>query len=102
MSGDDHDPVPIADVLATVRAEYGLPESDAFVALAKRWSEVVGPEVVAHARLESVRDGTASIVADGPIWATQLRYLENEICDRANALVGADTVRSVRVRVGAS
>ena len=98
-SADARDPIPIADALAAVRAELGLPDTDAFRTLVERWSDVVGDDVAAHAQLESMRDGTASVVADSPLWASQLRYLEIAIRERANDVVGSVVVRAVRVRV---
>jgi predicted nucleic acid-binding Zn ribbon protein len=97
--GIGSDPVPIADALARVQAELGLPESDVLGVLTTRWDEVVGSDVAAHARLDSVRDGTAAIAVDSSLWASQLRYLEGDIVDRANALVGSAVVHGIRVRV---
>jgi predicted nucleic acid-binding Zn ribbon protein len=99
-TADARDPIPIADALAAVRAELGLPATDAFRALVEGWSDVVGSDVAAHARLDSLHDGTVSVVADSPLWASQLRYLETTIRERANRLVGSDVVHAVRVRVG--
>jgi predicted nucleic acid-binding Zn ribbon protein len=82
-----------------VRAEFGLPDGDALRTLVERWPEVVGDDVAAHARLDALRDGTLVIVADDPIWASQLRYLEAAILERANGLAGAPLADSVRVRV---
>ena len=39
------------------------------------------------------RDETISIVVDSTLWATQLRYLEDDIVERANALVGSASRR---------
>jgi predicted nucleic acid-binding Zn ribbon protein len=94
-----HDPVPLADALAAVGEELGLPSGDAFATLVARWDEVVGSDVAAHAHLESVRDGVATVAVDDPLWASQLRYLETAMVDRAATVVGADVVRAVRVRV---
>jgi len=94
------DPVPIADALQKVRAELGLPEGDALGRLTDHWVDVVGGDVAAHARLDTLRDGVVSIVADSSLWASQLRYLETAVRDRANTLIGDDVVRSIRVRVG--
>jgi predicted nucleic acid-binding Zn ribbon protein len=91
--------VSIADALARVQAELGLPETDTLRALTDAWENVVGVDVAAHARLEAVRDETISIAVDGTLWATQLRYLEADIVERANALVGTVVVRGIRVRV---
>ena len=40
-------------------------------------------------------------MVDGTLWATQLRYLEADIVERANALVGSRVVHGIRVRVEA-
>jgi predicted nucleic acid-binding Zn ribbon protein len=97
---DARDPIPLADALAAVRAELGLPDGDAFQVLVDGWSDVVGPDVAAHAHLDSLHDGTVSVVVDSTLWASQLRYLETMIRDRANDLVGRVVVHAVRVRVG--
>lgn len=99
MDGHDAYPVRIGDALVRVCSELGLPAPDAAGVLAARWAEVVGVDVAAHVRLSTVRDGTAVLTADSSLWASQLRYLQTEIVDRANALVGAGVVRAVRVRV---
>ena len=93
------EPVSIGDALARVQAELGLPETDALRALTDAWETVVGVDVAAHARLVAVRDETISIVVDGTLWATQLRYLEADIVERANALVGSRVAEQIRVRV---
>jgi hypothetical protein len=92
--------VRLGDALGRVGAELGLPEPTAFDALAAHWSEIVGADIASHARLDSVRDGVATVTADGPIWATQLRYLETAIVEGASAVVGEGVVCTVRVRVG--
>ena len=92
--------MPLSEALAKVGKELGLAPGDAHGTLDARWSEVMGADVAAHARLVSVRDGTLTVTVDDPIWATQLRYLETAVVERATALVGPDTVTTVRVRVG--
>src|SRR3954471_3089194 len=93
------EPVSIGDALARVQAELGLPETDALRTVTAAWEIVVGADVAAHARLEALRDETISIVGDGTLWATQLRYLEADIVERANALVGSSVAQRIRVRV---
>jgi predicted nucleic acid-binding Zn ribbon protein len=93
------EPVPISDALARVQAELGLPETDALRALTDAWETLVGVDVAAHARLEALRDETISIAVDGTLWATQMRYLEAAIVERANALVGSRVAQRIRVRV---
>jgi predicted nucleic acid-binding Zn ribbon protein len=97
-AGDD--PVPLSDALARIGAEFGLAPGDAHATLDNRWAEVMGDDIAAHARLVSVRDGVITVVVDGPIWATQLRYLETAVVERATALVGEGVVHALQVRVG--
>lgn len=96
----DDEPVRLSDALAKVGAELGLAPGGAHVTLDARWSEVMGADVAAHARLVSVRDGTLTVAVDDPIWASQLRYLEPAIVARATALLGPAVVTRVKVRVG--
>jgi predicted nucleic acid-binding Zn ribbon protein len=97
-SGGD-EPTSIGDALAAVGRDLGMPATGAVTALERRWPEVVGEEVAEHATPSSVRDGVLTVVVDGPIWATQLRYLEAVILERAAAVTGDGVVTSVRVRV---
>ena len=97
-TGDE--PMPLSDALARVGSEFGLAPGNAHGVLDARWTEVMGADVAAHARLVSVRDGVLTVAVDDPIWASQLRYLETAVLDRATALVGPDVVRELRVRVG--
>jgi predicted nucleic acid-binding Zn ribbon protein len=96
------EPVPLADALAKIGAEFGLAPGGAQATLDTRWDEVMGADVAAHARLLSLREGTLTVVVDDPIWATQLRYLAPAIVTRATALLGPGVVEQLRVRVGSS
>jgi predicted nucleic acid-binding Zn ribbon protein len=97
----DDDFTALGDALERVRAELGLPAPAALDVLRERWPEIVGADVATHARLDAVRDGIATVTADGPMWATQLRYLEAAIVAGVEATVGVGVVTAVRVRVGA-
>jgi len=93
------DPKPLAEALREVGAQLGLPEPDLVASLGDRWVDVVGVTVAAHARPRGLRDGTLTIAVDAPPWATELRYLEREICARLAAISGQDSVQHVRVVV---
>jgi predicted nucleic acid-binding Zn ribbon protein len=95
----DSEPRRLRDALAEVTADLGWPEPDAFTALAANWQDLVGDELAAHCRLESVRDGVLRVSVDSAPRATQLRYLESDVVDRSAALVGVGVVRAVQVRV---
>jgi predicted nucleic acid-binding Zn ribbon protein len=76
-----------------------MPAPDALATLAGAWPEIVGAAVVSHAVVRSVRDGVCTIAVDGAGWATQLRYAEHQIVERANRCCGAGLVTAIRVVV---
>ena len=99
VPGEEVDAVPVADPLAAVTAELGIPDPTALGALTKRWDEVVGPAVAPHARLRSLRGDVLTIAVDAPPWATELRYLEDTLRERVADVTGTNVVRTVRVVV---
>jgi predicted nucleic acid-binding Zn ribbon protein len=56
-------------------------------------------QVAQHSRPRGVRNGVLDIAVDAPAWATQLRYLEADLVDRASRLVGPGVVAAVRISV---
>ena len=97
--GDDREPRPVGESLDVLRAQLGLPADDALARLEARWSEVVGDDVAAHARIARLRDGTLTVAVDSPPWATQLTYLEAVLTERAAAIVGDGVVGAIKVVV---
>jgi predicted nucleic acid-binding Zn ribbon protein len=93
------DPVLLGDSLAAVGRELGMPPPDAFATLTNAWPEIVGDALGPHASVRSVRDGLCTIAVDGPGWATQLRYAETQIVERATGCCGPGVVTSIRVVV---
>ena len=97
-AGDE--PVPLSDALAAVGAELGLPAGNAHGTLEEHWADVMGDDIAAHAHLVAVRDGVLTVAVDGPIWATQMRYLEAAVVERAATVLGPGVVTAMKVRVG--
>ena len=91
--------VQLRDAVAAVGRELGIPASDAFAALTIAWPEIVGEALVTHAEVRSIRDGVCTIAVDGPGWATQLRYAEQQLVERAGRCCGPGVVTSIRVIV---
>ena len=101
MSRDhgSQEPVPLGEAVAAVGRELGIPPPDALATLASAWPEIVGDALVAHAEVRSIRDGVCTIAVDGPGWATQVRYAERQVVERAQRCCGGDVVTSIRVVV---
>jgi predicted nucleic acid-binding Zn ribbon protein len=102
-SGSSGEPVPLGDAVAAVGKELGLPEPNDLAMLATAWSDIVGATIAAHASVRSVRDGVCTVEVDAAGWATQIRYAEQQVVERAAVWCGPGVVTSVRVLVaGAS
>lgn len=88
------------DGVDQVLRHLGAPSRGALNALFTRWSELVGPRVAEHAELVGIADGRLTVRVDDPAWASQIRWLEQELVTRAAAIVGPDVVSGIDVRVG--
>jgi predicted nucleic acid-binding Zn ribbon protein len=93
------DPVPVARSLDAVMAGLGGPNVETIVTVHQRWADVVGSEVVAHARPVSVEGGCLRVAVDSPGWANHLRWAEADILARVAVLVGTEEITSITVRV---
>jgi predicted nucleic acid-binding Zn ribbon protein len=94
---DPADPSPLRTLLGDAASGYGLDDALAAGTLSKRWPEVVGETLAAHARPSSLRSGVLRVRADSPVWAHEIGYLVGEIRAKANAFLGRDAVSEVKV-----
>ena len=62
-----------------------------------RWDALVGPEIAAHCRPQTLTEGELLVVAESTAWATQLRLLAPSILGKLHAQVGGDVVTRLRV-----
>lgn len=95
-------PQRLVGALDAVAASLGSPSVTAIVMVYERWDEIVGPEVAAHARAVGINEGALRVEADGPGWASHVRWAEAEILRSLEGLVGAGQITSVQVRVARS
>jgi len=93
------EPVALGDSLAAVGRQLGMPEPDVFAKLAEAWPGIVGDQLAPHTSVRSLRDGVCTVEADGPGWATRLRYAERQLVERAGECCGAGVVTSFRTVV---
>jgi predicted nucleic acid-binding Zn ribbon protein len=64
------------------------------------WRDVVGESVAGHAKPVAVRQGTLVVDVDDPVWATQLRWLGNDLLGKLAEAVGSPVAERVEIRVG--
>jgi predicted nucleic acid-binding Zn ribbon protein len=96
---DSEEPVLLRDAVDAVGRELGMPPADAFSQLSAAWPTVVGAHLAPHVSVRSVRDGVCTVEVDGSGWATQLRYAEQQLVERAVECCGPGVVTSIRVVV---
>ena len=82
-----------------VTAGLGAPGVDVVVTVHQRWAEIVGEEVADHVRPLGIEAGRLKVAADGPAWASHLRWSEAEIVGRLADLLGPDQITGIVVRV---
>ena len=68
--------------------------------LGRRWGGVVGDRLAMECAPAALEAGVLVVRASSAAWGVQIRFLEGEIRDRANAALAAEVVREVRVTIG--
>ncbi len=91
------DPQRLGPILADYVAERGWDAPLAHARVFAEWPALVGAEVAAHCRPETLRDGQLRIVAESTAWATQLRLLNATLLARLVAGLGADVVTKLHI-----
>ena len=92
-------PRPVADGLDHLARRLGAPTASALGAVFSHWEEAVGPTIAAHATPRSLADGVLVVGVDQPGWATQLRYLTNDLLQRLKEVAGEGVVGRIDIRV---
>jgi len=93
------EPRPLSASLGRLAASLGAPAPPVLSAVFVGWERVVGPDVAAHARPVTLRDGVLVVDVDQPAWATQLNYLKADLLRQIDEATGSSEVTEVRVRV---
>ncbi|MGP0107722.1 MAG: DUF721 domain-containing protein [Acidimicrobiales bacterium] len=97
--GGDHGARPLDASLDAVSQRLGMRDSRGLGRLFSQWEEIVGPAMAGH--VQPVRlDAEALVVSvDHPAWATQVRYLGDELLDRVAEQAGVERPGRLEVRV---
>jgi predicted nucleic acid-binding Zn ribbon protein len=92
------DPEPLNAAIGGLIASRGWREAAAVGSVFGRWAEIVGSDLAAHTRPDTLEGGELTVTADSTAWATQVRLLAAHLVRRLNAELGDGTVQRVRVR----
>jgi predicted nucleic acid-binding Zn ribbon protein len=64
-----------------------------------RWEDAVGPAIAANVQPIRLEQGTLLVEVDDPAWATQIRFLADDVRRRLHEVTGV-VVERLEVRVG--
>lgn len=92
-------PTEMASLLDRVVRGMGAPGTDAVDLVFNRWEEVVGSVLASRTRPAGLDKGRLVLVADDPAVVSHVRYLEADLLERLDGLLGAGRVTGVDVRV---
>lgn len=98
----DSEPRPISDGIERLLRSLRGGERRTTVTVFSRWTDLVGEGVAAHVRPLKLDRGTLIVEVDDPAWATQIKFLEEDLlsrlCDSGDMSVQTLSVRVRRRR----
>ncbi len=93
---DERRPTPLADALASYLRQAGLVKRVEQAGIVEEWAELVGPQIAAVTRPESVTpDGVLRVRVATAAWANELSLMTPRVLARLNAS-RAGRVREIR------
>jgi predicted nucleic acid-binding Zn ribbon protein len=91
------DPQPLGRLVDSLVTEQDWSERTRVGSVFGRWEALVGPDIAAHCRPQTLTEGELLVVAESTAWATQLRLIAPTIMARLHAQVGGNVVTRLRV-----
>jgi hypothetical protein len=90
---------PIGEIVDGLLRERAFARGVPIGQLASDWTAIVGPRLGAESAPVSLDRGILVVAATTGPWGAQVRFLTEQIMERANAVLGEGSVRTVRVVV---
>lgn len=94
---EPREPARIGDLLRRLVSARGWEERVGAGSLRANWAAVVGEQVAARSEPVRLQDGVLTLFAESGAWATELTLLAPSIAQKADAYLGGDRVREVRI-----
>ena len=84
-------------VLKTLRLDQRRAEAE----IVRVWSNILDPNVAAHAKPDRLRNGTLFVLVDSNVWLDEIvRYRRKEILDRLHHSFGRELIVRISFRLG--
>jgi len=91
---------PLPDLIAGVIKTHGFQSRMVEFSLQQQWGAIVGPHIAGHTYPESIRHHKLFLLAETSVWLQQLLFLKSEILAKITAVMGADVLTDIVLRVG--
>jgi predicted nucleic acid-binding Zn ribbon protein len=82
-------------LLGTMKA----PPVDVLTVVFGSWSDVVGEDLAAHSRPTALDGDRLVVTCDSSAWASEFRWLEQQVLTNLTRVAGSSRISSVHVRV---
>lgn len=100
LPGEGPGPQPVGKALDAVMRGLGAPEASGVHQVFDRWAEVVGDSLAERTRPLRIEGDRLVLAVDEPAMATHVRFLEKELLNRLQELLGPGRVTALDLRVG--
>ncbi len=92
-------PVALSESLDRLLDSLGAPSTDLLSTIFSRWEQVVGTEVARHCRPVALDDDRLVVEAADAAWASELKWLSEELLQRLAEASSQARLKSITVRV---
>lgn len=93
------DPARLDAVIEGLRGERPWRSGLALGELGRRWADVVGERLAVETRPAALERGLLVVAASSSGWAAQVRFLSDQVRERANSVLGSEAVQQVKVSI---
>lgn len=91
----------LGEVMPQVLSHLRIERRQAEAEIARAWSHLMDPVLVAHAQPTGLAKGTLFVTVDSSVWLDEiLRYRRREILDRLRHAFGSELIKRISFRVG--
>ena len=92
------DPVHLRSVLEQLLKDFGTPDIKVVTSVVDQWEEIVGPDLAKKVSAVAVSGSELIVRVEDPVWGSQISWLENQLLNKIESLIGAEKITSIRVR----
>jgi predicted nucleic acid-binding Zn ribbon protein len=91
---------PIGEVIDKVLRQCRPQQDQSLIQVWEIWDRAVGATIAANARPVAVNGNVLLVHVASATWLHHIRFLEREMVAKLNAALGAERVKTIKLRVG--